>query len=48
LKRSLNFQNVPFTIIIDKKGKIAFMHSGYEEGGEQEVFDKVIELSKQD
>jgi thiol-disulfide isomerase/thioredoxin len=48
LKRSLNFQNVPFTIIIDKKGKIAFMHSGYEEGGEQEVFEKVLELSKQD
>ncbi|NBX28231.1 MAG: TlpA family protein disulfide reductase, partial [Chitinophagia bacterium] len=47
LKRSLNFQNVPFTIIIDKNGKIAFMHSGYEEGGEQEVFEKVIELSKQ-
>ena len=48
LKRSLNFQNVPFTIIIDKKGKIAFMHSGYEEGGEQEVFEKVVDLSKQD
>ena len=48
LKRSLNFQNVPFTIIIDKKGKIAFIHSGYEEGGEQEVFEKVLELSKQD
>src|ERR1044072_7941305 len=31
LKRSLNFQNVPFTIIVDKNGKIAYMHSGYEE-----------------
>jgi len=45
LKRSLNFQNVPFTIIVDKAGKVAFMHSGYEEGGEAEVFAKVKELS---
>ncbi len=46
LKRSLNFQTVPFTIIIDKNGKVAFMHSGYEEGGEEEVFAKVKELAK--
>ncbi|OJW79472.1 MAG: hypothetical protein BGO69_12095 [Bacteroidetes bacterium 46-16] len=46
LKRSLNFQSVPFTIIIDKNGKVAYMHSGYEEGGEEEVFAKVKELSK--
>lgn len=45
LKRSLNFQNVPFTIIIDKNGKIAFTHLGYEEGGEAEVFKKVKELA---
>ena len=46
LKRSLNFQTVPFTIIIDKQGKIAYMHSGYEEGSEEEVFAKVRELSQ--
>jgi thiol-disulfide isomerase/thioredoxin len=45
LKRSLNFQNVPFTIIVDKNGKVAFMHTGYEEGGENEVFAKVKELA---
>lgn len=47
LKRSLNFQNVPFTIIVDKTGKVAWMHTGYEEGGENEVFDKVKELVAQ-
>lgn len=47
LKRSLNFQNVPFTIIIDKTGKVAWMHTGYEEGGELEVFEKVKELAAQ-
>ncbi|RYD51951.1 MAG: redoxin domain-containing protein [Sphingobacteriales bacterium] len=46
LKRSLNFQNVPFTIVVGKDGKVAYMHSGYEEGGENEVFAKILELSK--
>lgn len=46
LKRSLNFQTVPFTIIVDKNGNIAYMHSGYEEGGEEELFAKIKELSK--
>ena len=45
LKRSLNFQSVPFTMIIDKNGKVAFTHTGYEEGGEAEVFKKVKELA---
>ncbi len=46
LKRSLNFQTVPFTIIVDKAGKIAYMHSGYEEGAENEVFEKIKALAK--
>jgi thiol-disulfide isomerase/thioredoxin len=46
LKRSLNFQTVPFTIIIDKNGKVAYSHAGYEEGGEEEVYAKIKELSK--
>lgn len=47
LKRSLNFQTVPFTLIIDKNGKVAYTHQGYEEGAEEEVFKKIVELSKQ-
>lgn len=47
LKRSLNYQSVPFTLIIDKTGKIAFRHTGYEEGGEAQVLEKIKELSKQ-
>jgi len=45
LKRSLNFQSVPFTLVVDKEGKAAWKHIGYEEGGENEVFAKVKELS---
>lgn len=46
LKRSMNFQNVPYTIIIDKDGKVVWSHSGYEEGGEEIVMNKVRELTK--
>jgi thiol-disulfide isomerase/thioredoxin len=46
LKRSLNFQTVPFTMVIDKNGKVAYMHSGYEEGSEDDIFAKIKELSK--
>ncbi|RYD57707.1 MAG: TlpA family protein disulfide reductase [Sphingobacteriales bacterium] len=45
LKRSLNFQTVPFTMVVGKDGKIAYMHSGYEEGSENEVFAKIKELA---
>jgi thiol-disulfide isomerase/thioredoxin len=46
LKRSLGFQNIPYLVIIDKNGKVVFSHSGYEEGGEEEVFAKVKEYAK--
>lgn len=45
LKRSMSFQNVPYTVIIDKNGKVAFTHTGYEEGGEAEIFAKIKELA---
>jgi cytochrome c biogenesis protein CcmG, thiol:disulfide interchange protein DsbE len=44
LKRSLNFAQVPFTIIVDQEGNIVEMHSGYAEGGEDELYKKVQEL----
>jgi len=47
LKRSLNFQSVPFTMVVDKNGKVAYMHAGYEEGGEEDVYNKVKELAAQ-
>ena len=32
LKRLLNFHPLPFIMIIDKKGKIVFTHTGYDDG----------------
>lgn len=46
LKRALNFQNVPFAIIVDQNGKVVYQHSGYEEGGEEELFEKIKALAK--
>ena len=45
LKRSLNFQNVPYTIIVDQNGKIIYQHTGYEEGGENELFEMIKKLA---
>lgn len=46
LKRSLNFQNVPYTMIVGKDGKIVFQHTGYEEGSENMLIAKIKELAK--
>ena len=46
LKRSLNFQNVPFTMIVDKEGKIVMQHTGYEEGSENDLIKKIKEYTK--
>jgi len=46
LKRSLNFQNVPYTMIVDQNGKIVFQHTGYEEGSENHLIEKIKELTK--
>lgn len=45
LMRSLNFRTVPFTIIVNKEGKIVYTHQGYEEGSENELFEKIKEYA---
>lgn len=45
LKRSLGFQNPPFTMIIDQNGKIVYQHVGYEAGGEDDTFERVKALA---
>lgn len=42
LKRALNFQTVPYTLVKDQNGNIVFEHSGYVEGDEYEL-QEVIE-----
>ena len=46
LKRALGIQMIPFVLICDGKGKIVYKHSGYTDGAETELIDKVRELIK--
>ncbi|MFN8310339.1 MAG: TlpA disulfide reductase family protein [Chitinophagales bacterium] len=46
LKRELNIQSVPYTIVVDKTGKIAWQHSGYVDGDENILEDELEALSK--
>ena len=43
-RRALGIQMIPFTLIIDGKGKIVYKHNGYTDGAEAELIEKVREL----
>jgi len=45
LQQAMNFQDVPYTFIIDTNGKIVYTHSGYNPGDEDELEEKLKELS---
>ncbi len=45
-KRALGVQMIPYTLIIDGKGNIAYKHNGYSDGAEDELIEKVRELIK--
>ncbi len=45
LKNALQFQTVPHTFLIDQKGSIVFSHSGYIDGDEYELEEKLEALS---
>jgi len=45
LKRALNFQTVPYTLVVDQKGNVVFEHSGYVEGDEYELEEVVKKLA---
>lgn len=44
LKRAMGVVNVPHTFILNGEGEIVWQHTGYQDGGEEEVIDKVKEL----
>ena len=45
LLQQLGSQTVPFTVVVDAKGNIAYTHSGYKEGDEIELEKKLAELA---
>jgi thiol-disulfide isomerase/thioredoxin len=46
LKRAINFQAPPFTLLLDKEGNIVSSHTGYKEGDEYILEDGVKKLAK--
>ncbi len=46
LKRSLNFQTVPMTFLLDQEGNIVYEHNSYTPGDEYELEDKIKALTK--
>lgn len=45
-RRTLGYQNPPYTVIVDKDGNIVYKHLGYTEGDEFELENKIKELKK--
>ena len=43
-RRALGIQMIPFTLILDGKGKIVHKHNGYTDGAESELIEKIREL----
>jgi cytochrome c biogenesis protein CcmG/thiol:disulfide interchange protein DsbE len=46
LKRALDIQSVPFTVIVDANGKVVSTHSGYVEGDEFVLEEELQKLIK--
>lgn len=44
LKRAMNVNNPPHTFLVNGKGEIVWEHSGYAEGGENEIISQVKAL----
>ncbi|HLP12818.1 MAG TPA: TlpA disulfide reductase family protein [Flavobacteriales bacterium] len=45
-KRALGVNNPPSTFLVDGKGNIVYEHTGYAEGDEEELYEKIKELTK--
>ena len=44
--RAVGGQMIPYTLIVDAKGKVVYKHSGYTDGAETELIEKVRALLK--
>ena len=46
LKRAMGVVNVPHAFILNGESEIVWQHAGYQDGGEEEIIEKVRELLK--
>ena len=45
MKRALNFQNIPYTVLLDKEGKVAYVHQGYVDGDEYILEEEIKKIA---
>ena len=45
-KRALNVNLVPQVFVVDATGNIVYSHTGYNPGGEAELFQQILKLQK--
>lgn len=48
MKRSMNFQTVPFSMLVDAAGNVVYRHNSYVEGDEYIMEEKIVALQKKD
>lgn len=46
LKRAFGIQSIPFVVVVDGNGKIIYRHTGYTDGGEEEIIEAVRKSKK--
>ena len=46
LARAMNVSNPPHTFLFNGEGKIVWQHTGYLDGGEEDLYEEIIKLSK--
>lgn len=45
-KRAMNVSNIPAAFVFDGDGKLVYSHTGYTDGSEEELIEKVREVAK--
>lgn len=46
LKRTMNVNNPPHTFLFDGNGKVVWQHTGYLDGGEEDLYQEILKISK--
>ena len=46
LARAMNVTNPPHTFLFNGEGKIVWQHTGYLDGGEEDLYNEIIKISK--
>ncbi|MBC6400403.1 MAG: TlpA family protein disulfide reductase [Ekhidna sp.] len=46
LKRALNINNIPYTVLLNSSGEIVWRHAGYTPGDEEVLYEKLVKLAE--